>query len=259
MGLQFGRLIGVDLAIQFIGWIISVKFRTEKYYDLTGSLTFILLTYLSRNRTHQTLRQKIQSSCVFIWALRLGTFLFYRMLKVGKDSRFDRMRNSPSKLFVVWMMQGLWVILTLLPTLYLNQKQVDKPLTKTDYIGWGLWLFGFLFEVIADQQKMTFKNNSNNKGNFINTGLWKYSRHPNYFGEICSWLGLYISSSHMLVGYEKFIGILSPIFVTCLLSFVSGIPILERKAMKLFGNNPAYNTYRNRTPILIPFINFPRI
>ncbi|CAF3932747.1 unnamed protein product, partial [Rotaria sp. Silwood2] len=189
----------------------------------------------------------------------LGAFLFYRILKAGKDSRFDRMRNSPSKLFTAWMLQGLWVIITLLPTLYLNRKHFDKPLTKIDYIGWSMWLFGFLFEVIADKQKMTFKNNLNNKENFISTGLWKYSRHPNYFGEICSWLGLYISSSHMLVGYEKFIGILSPIFVTCLLSFVSGIPILERQAMKLFGTNPAYHTYRNRTPILIPFINFPRI
>ncbi len=97
------------------------------------------------------------------------------------------------------------------------------------------------------------------KGKFIDTGLWKYSRHPNYFGEICAWFGLYISSSHMLVGYERFFGILSPVFVTLLLSFLSGIPILERQAMKLFGNNPNYRTYRNQTPVLIPFINFPRI
>lgn len=97
------------------------------------------------------------------------------------------------------------------------------------------------------------------KGKFIDSGLWKYSRHPNYFGEMCAWTGLYISSSHMLVGYERFIGMLSPVFVTLLISFLSGIPILERQAMKTFGNNPAYRAYRNRTPILIPFINFPRI
>ncbi len=97
------------------------------------------------------------------------------------------------------------------------------------------------------------------QGKFIDSGLWKYSRHPNYFGEICAWLGLYISSSHMLVGYEKFCGVLSPVLVTLMLSFLSGIPILERQAMKLLGNNSAYLAYRNRTPVLIPFINFPRI
>ncbi|CAM4872322.1 unnamed protein product [Rotaria socialis] len=259
MGLQLGKLIGIDFAIQFLGWALSVKFRTERHFDLTGSLTFILLTYLSRNKRRSTLRQNIQSSCVFFWALRLGAFLFYRILKVGKDSRFDRMRNNPTRLLITWMLQGIWVLITLLPTLYLNQKQVDKPLRKTDYIGWSLWLFGFIFETIADTQKMSFKNNLNNKNTFIETGLWKYSRHPNYFGEMCAWFGLYISSSHMLVGYERFFGVLSPIFVTLLISFLSGIPILERQAMKLFASNPAYQAYRNRTPILIPFLNFPRI
>ncbi|CAF3903672.1 unnamed protein product [Rotaria sordida] len=123
----------------------------------------------------------------------LGIFLFYRILKTGKDSRFDHMRNSPFKLFITWTMQDIWVIMTLLPTFYLNQKQIDKPLIKTDYIGWSIWLFGFIFEIIADKQKMSFKNNPNNKSKFIDIGLWKYSRHPNYFGEISTWLGLYIS------------------------------------------------------------------
>ncbi|UJR33438.1 hypothetical protein I4U23_020883 [Adineta vaga] len=259
MGSQFGKLLSVDLAIQFLGWIISAKFRTEKFFDLTGSLTFVLLTYLSRNKSGQSLRQKIQCACVYIWALRLGTFLFHRIMKHGKDSRFDRMRNSPSKLLFAWIMQGVWVIITLLPTLYLNEKRVDKALTKTDFIGWGIWLFGFLFEVIADRQKMTFKNDLNNKGKFINTGLWKYSRHPNYFGEICAWFGLYFASSHMLVGKERLFGLLSPVFVTGLLSFLSGIPILEKQAMKAFGNDSNYRTYRKKTPVLIPFINFPRI
>ncbi|CAF1178058.1 unnamed protein product [Adineta steineri] len=259
MGSQIGRLISVDFAIQFIGWIISAKFRTEKFFDLTGSLTFILLTYLSRNKTPSTLRQNIQCSCIFLWAIRLGTFLFHRILKSGQDSRFDRIRNSPSRLFITWFMQGIWVIITLLPSLYLNQKQTDKPLTKNDYIGWSIWLFGFVLEVVADRQKSTFRNNANNKGKFTNIGLWKYSRHPNYFGEICAWLGLYISSSHMLSKYEKLFGLLSPILVTFLLSFVSGIPILEKQAMRLYGNDPTYRAYRNRTPVLIPFVNFPRI
>ncbi|CAF0728530.1 unnamed protein product [Adineta ricciae] len=259
MGLQLGKLIGVDFAIQFFGWIVSTKLRTEKFYDLTGSLTFILLTYLSRNANGQTLRQKIQSACVMIWALRLGTFLFRRIMKLGKDSRFDRMRNSPLRLFYVWMMQGVWVFITLLPTLYLNQKRVDKSLTKTDFIGWAIWLFGFGFEAIADRQKMAFKSNPSNQGKFVNTGLWKYSRHPNYFGEICAWFGLYIASSHMLVGNERIFGFLSPVFVASLISFLSGIPILEKKAMKTYGNDSDYITYRKKTPVLFPFVNFPAI
>ncbi|CAF1313316.1 unnamed protein product [Rotaria sordida] len=187
----------------------------------------------------------------------LGIFLFYRILKTGKDSRFDHMRNSPFKLFITWMMQDIWVIMTLLPTFYLNQKQIDKPLIKTDYIGWSIWLFAFIFEIIADKQKMSFKNNPNNKSKFIDIGLWKYSRHPNYFGEISTWLGLYISSSHILVGYERLFGIFSPIFVTLIISFLSGITILEKQAMKIYGNDPTYHIYRKQTPVLIPFINFP--
>lgn len=151
---------------------------------------------------------------------------------------------------------------------------MDKPLTKTDYVGWAVWLFGFVFEAIADRQKMKFKSNPSNKVNsflpfsiltslilfqdrFVDTGLWKYSRHPNYFGEICMWIGLYISSSHMLNGKERWLGLLSPVFTTLLLSFVSGIPLLERRAMKQLGSDSAYLAYRKRTPVLIPFVNFP--
>ncbi|CAF1159591.1 unnamed protein product, partial [Didymodactylos carnosus] len=249
MGQQVAKLATVDFSIQFVGWIISTLFHTEKFYDLTGSLTFIALTYLSLNNSRRYLRQNVQSTCVFVWALRLGAYLFYRILQTGKDARFDEIRDSPVKLFGVWMMQGVWVLITLLPTIYVNRQRIDRKITTTDYLGWSIWLFGFLFEIIADGQKYAFKNNPANRDKFIDSGLWSISRHPNYFGEICAWSGLYISSSHMLQGFEHLCA-LSPIFVTLMISFLSGIPPQERSAMKRFGGNPAYRFYRSTTPIL---------
>ncbi|KAG9491809.1 hypothetical protein GDO78_000360 [Eleutherodactylus coqui] len=150
-----------------------------------------------------------------------------------------------------WTMQGIWIFVTLLPSLMLNLEKRNKPLGLMDYCGWTLWLVGFLIEAVADQQKWSFKADPDNAGNFIQSGLWAYSRHPNYVGEILQWSGLCLSASSVFSGYQ-YLSVISPIFVWFLLSYVSGVPILEREAMKRWGADPGYKRYVQQTPVLWP-------
>ncbi|GFN82704.1 hypothetical protein PoB_000921000, partial [Plakobranchus ocellatus] len=147
----------------------------------------------------------------------------------------------------------VWIFLTLLPVLIVNNKKNNKPVNEQDHIGWGLWGLGFVLEVLADYQKSQFKKDPNNAGKFITSGLWSISRHPNYFGEILMWLGIYISSRSTFQGWEH-VGAISPIFVTFLLTRISGIPLLEAAGMKRWGSDPAYLAYKQNTAKLIPFI-----
>jgi len=247
------QLLYTSVGIQWVGWAISAYFHTEKFYDLTGSATFLLISQLSYNRSIMSRRQSIQSWMVFAWACRLGTFLFIRVLKEGGDKRFDKARDSPAVLFKFWTLQGLWVFVTLLPTLILNAERRDPPLGRQDYIGWSMWVIGFLMETVADAHKSYFRADPANKGKFIQSGLWTISRHPNYFGEILLWFGLYVSSSTTFKGLQ-YLAVLSPVFVMLLITKVSGIPLLEAAAQKRWGNDPDYKKYVENTPVLIPFI-----
>jgi len=254
MGSIIGKCALLDFGIQWGLFVVAAALKTEKFYDLAGSSTFILLAVqsLQWGKTFYT-RQKIQTGCVAIWALRLGLYLFGRILKDGTDSRFNKIRGDPKAFFIAWTLQGMWVFLTLLPTLLLNAKRQDQALTPRDYTGWGLWTVGFLFEALADFQKSQFKADPANAGQFINTGLWGISRHPNYFGEILIWSGLYLSATSVLRGWEL-ASVVSPLFVTFLLTKVSGIPMLERAGLQRWGADPNYQRHLKETALLVPFI-----
>lgn len=245
------KLFSVDMGIQWVGFTFAWIFRTEKFYDLTGSATFILLSYLSHSWSGNTFRQFINSHMVIGWACRLGLYLFLRILKDGKDKRFDQAKADPMKFFTFWTIQGVWVFVTLLPTLMLNNTKRDVPVGIRDYVGWGMWTVGMLFEVVADAQKSAFRASPDNEGKFITTGLWSLSRHPNYFGEILLWFGLYVSNSSVLRGWEQ-LAVLSPVFVHLLITRVSGIPLLEKAADKKWGGQAEYEIYKRNTPSLIP-------
>ncbi|XP_018105658.1 uncharacterized protein XB5780651.S [Xenopus laevis] len=245
--------LGLSLGIQWVLWVIAALFHTEKFYDLAGSGTFILLAHLSLRWTGtRFLRQQVQTGLITVWGVRLGTFLFLRILKDGHDRRFDRVRDNPGTFLIYWTMQGIWIFVTLLPSLMLNLGKQEKPLGLRDYLGWSLWTVGFIIQATADQQKWIFKSDPDNAGKFIQTGLWAYSRHPNYLGEILQWSGLFLSASTVLSGYE-YVSIISPVFVWFLLSYVSGIPILEKQALKRWGSEAAYQSYISHTPVLWPF------
>lgn len=246
------NLLATSMGIQWLGWAISAYLHTEKFYDLTGSATFLLLSHQSYNWSKQTDRQTVQCWLVTAWACRLGTFLFTRIIKDGKDPRFDKARDSPSTLLIFWTIQGLWVFVTLLPTLLLNESSRNKAITKQDYFGWTIWIVGFLFEVIADYQKSAFRSVPENKGKFIESGLWSISRHPNYFGEISLWFGLYVSASNVFQGWQ-FFSVLSPIAVMLLITKISGIPLLEKAGLVKWGKLPEYRRYLEQTAVLVPF------
>lgn len=247
------RLLGVSLGVQWVGCTAAVLLKTEKFYDLTGSLTFMLLSHMSYEKSAMSRRQMTQGWMVFAWAARLGTFLFLRILKDGEDKRFDKAKESPSVMFKFWTIQGIWVFVTLLPTLLLNSERRNPAIGTRDYIGWGMWTLGFIFEVVADAQKSIFRNNPDNKGKFIESGLWSISRHPNYFGEILLWFGLYVAGSSVYSG-AQFLSVLSPVAVALLITKLSGIPLLEKAGLRKWGDNPAYKRYIETVPVIIPFI-----
>jgi len=246
------KILAVDMGIQWVAWGVSAALQTERFYDLTGSATFIALSYLSQQWSKGFSRQIIQSNMVMAWAFRLGSYLFIRILKDGKDKRFDNVRDNPGRFFSFWTIQGVWVFVTLLPTLMLNNQTNDKPIGKQDYLGWAMWATGMFFEVLADYQKTAFRNDPANQGKFITSGLWSLSRHPNYFGEILLWFGLYVSASSVFKGWQ-YLAVLSPVFVHLLITKLSGIPLLEKAGVKKWGHLPEYQNYLKNTPILVPF------
>jgi len=251
----FAIIVGLVFLIQWLVFIPSYLFQTEKFYDLTGSITYISMTgaalCYSRYSTQLDARSILLAALVIIWALRLGTFLFTRIQKSGKDDRFDEIKPSFIRFLNAWTIQGLWVTFTAATALIGISTLTRKDLDIFAILGFLLWVFGFAFEVIADSQKSRFNADPANKGKFIQTGLWSLSRHPNYFGEIVLWVGIAIIVVPVLQGWQ-WIAMISPIFVTFLLTRVSGIPPLEEKADKKWGGQEDYETYKKNTPVLIP-------
>jgi steroid 5-alpha reductase family enzyme len=188
---------------------------------------------------------------VIIWATRLGTFLFRRIRKAGKDTRFDEIKPSFIRFLNTWTLQGLWVTFTLAAALAAITATTRKELDVFAAIGFLVWVFGFTFEVTADTQKSRFRADPNNKGKFIHTGLWAWSRHPNYFGEIVLWVGVAIIALPVLRGWQ-WVTLISPVFVALLITRISGVPLLEKQADERWGGQEEYEAYKERTPVLIP-------
>jgi len=251
----FAIAVGLAFLIQWLAFIPAYLFQTEKFYDLTGSITYIsvigVAVCYSRYSTDLDARSILLAALVIIWALRLGTFLFGRIQKAGKDDRFDEIKPSFIRFLNAWTIQGLWVTFTAATALVGITTTIRKGLDVFAIVGFLVWVFGFAFEVIADSQKSRFNADPANKGKFIRTGLWSHSRHPNYFGEIVLWLGIAIIVIPVLQGWQ-WVAMISPIFVTFLLTRVSGVPMLEKKADKKWGGQEDYETYKQNTPVLIP-------
>jgi len=247
----WAQLLAVSVGVQWLGWAVASYYQTEKFYDLVGSGTFLLVSFLSHGSSSFTIRQNVARYLVTAWALRLGSFLFYRVMKDGKDKRFDKAKQDPATFFTFWTMQGLWVFVTLIPFIALNTTTFNPAIGLRDYIGWSLWGLGFLTEVVADLQKSTFKSDPANDGKFIQSGLWSISRHPNYLGEISLWFGLFLTCSSVFRG-PQYLTLVSPIMVTLLITKLSGIPLLEASGEKRWGKDAEYQSYVRDVPVLIP-------
>ncbi|KZS12491.1 Uncharacterized protein APZ42_022630 [Daphnia magna] len=248
-------LSAIDFGIQWILWGLASWLKTEKFYDLAGSSTFALIAFLAYNKySTGHIRTKIQTTAILLWAVRLGFYLFSRVLKEGHDRRFKDAKEDPSVFFVYWTLQGVWVIVTLLPSLLMVMQRRQPPLSALDWLGWLMWLVGFITEVVADYQKSQFRSNPANAGKFINTGLWSISRHPNYFGEILLWCGLFTSASSTFTNWWEYLTILSPMFLTYLITQMSGVPPLEKYGLQKWGLLPEYRAYLKNTPVLVPYL-----
>ncbi len=248
----FALVVGLAFLIQWLVFIPSYRMQTEKFFDLTGSLTYISLTLMAALLSaNLDIRSLLLAALVIAWALRLGTFLFRRVHKAGKDDRFDEIKPSFFRFLNVWTIQALWVTFTAAAALVAITTSVRKELDLFAIVGALVWVFGFAIEVAADSQKSRFNADPSNKGKFIQTGLWSRSRHPNYFGEIVLWIGIAIIALPVLQGWQ-WVALISPIFVTLLLTRVSGIPLLEKKADQKWGGQAEYEEYKKRTPVLIP-------
>jgi steroid 5-alpha reductase family enzyme len=242
----------VAFAIQWVVFVPSYRAQTERWYDLTGSLTYLTVaigTFLLAERFDA--RSAVLVVLVSIWALRLGTYLYGRIHKSGSDSRFDDIKPSFTRFLMAWTLQGLWVFLTLAAALAALTAQSAPPLGAVGWVGIAIWAAGFAIEVIADAQKRAFREDPANKGRFIRSGLWAWSRHPNYFGEIVLWTGIALIALPALSGWQ-YVTLISPLFVYLLLTRVSGIPILESRADARWGDAPDYQAYKARTPVLFP-------
>ncbi len=256
-GDQYGNLPvfmlcgALAFGVNWAAFIPATIKQTEKFYDLTGGITYITVTIVAVLLSSPLdLRSALVAGMVLFWSVRLASFLFMRISRDGKDVRFDEIKNRPARFFLAWTLQGLWVLLTAACALAIITGGNREPLGIIGYVGIAVWAIGILIEIVADQQKSAFRADPANKGRFINTGLWAWSRHPNYFGEIMLWTGMAIIAIPVLEGWQ-WATLISPVFVIFLLTKVSGVPMLENAADERWGGQDDYEEYKRNTPVLI--------
>lgn len=243
----------VAFSIQWLVFIPAFIFQTEKYYDLTGSLTYITVTIMAVVFSGATEPGSLIIGCmVIIWAVRLGSFLFARIMSDGKDVRFTKIKPDFLRFLMTWTLQGLWVFITYAAGLAAITSAGSFPLDGFFFVGCCMWVAGFAIEVTADRQKSQFRKDVGNRDKFIAHGLWRLSRHPNYFGEILLWSGIAVAAYPALTGWQH-VTLISPFFVYLLLTRISGIKMLESRAKRRWGNSADYQSYLERTPVLVPF------
>jgi len=252
-----GQLLVMIFVIQWLAYIPAFLFKTEKFYDLTGSLTYItaILFALYSTNTPQNLDlgSLIIGIAIILWAIRLGSFLFMRIHKDKKDGRFDSIKTSFSQFFMTWTLQGMWVFICSSAALVAIANPTGVPVNSVFIIGLALFILGFVVEIIADNQKSAFRSIPENKDAFINEGLWARSRHPNYFGEITLWTGITVMGISTFEGMN-YLALFSPIFSYLLLNYVSGVRMVEYRGNKKWGHLDAYVAYNKSTPKFIPKI-----
>lgn len=280
--------------MQIVGFAIAFILKTDMITDFWSTLTatFLILVTLNFGAAY-TARNIVASVFGMFWALRLGGFQLFRVAKMGGDSRFDEMRSNYIKFGAFWFFQFLWIWVITMPINVLNSPAVTRPEdgyggthkpsfnTAKDILGIIIWAVGLGCEAWADIAKYRFKSVIKApKGAIINTGPWKWSRRPNYFGEILNWLGIYLvciapanTSEISQRGHDALLAtVVSPIFTTLLLLFVSGVPTAEKPSqqkyytmsakgdtLEPFGKDQRdqdpwrrYKAFKNRTSLLVP-------
>jgi steroid 5-alpha reductase family enzyme len=246
----------IAFIIQWAAFIPAYAFQTEKFYDLTGTLTYLTVTWYTLYMSSEKFTNLNVASIAIVifislWAIRLGSFLFSRIHKDGEDKRFRTIKPSATQFFMTWTLQGLWVSLCSMCALTAISSESGVVVNAFYYLGVGLFIYGFYTEVKADNEKSKFRSVPENRDKFITTGLWAKSRHPNYFGEIVLWAAIAVISLPSLSGLQ-YITLISPIFTYVLLVHVSGVRMLEARGQKKWGHLEEYKAYQKSTPMLFP-------
>ena len=246
----------IAFIIQWAAFIPAYAFQTEKFYDLTGTLTYLTVTWYTLYMSSEKFTNLNGASIAIVlfislWAIRLGSFLFSRIHKDGEDKRFRTIKPSATQFFMTWTLQGLWVSLCSMCALTAISSESGVVVNAFYYLGVGLFIYGFYTEVKADNEKSKFRSVPENRDKFITTGIWAKSRHPNYFGEIVLWAAIAVISLPSLSGLQ-YITLISPIFTYVLLVHVSGVRMLEARGQKKWGHLEEYKAYQKSTPMLFP-------
>lgn len=240
------------LALHWVMFVPAYLYQTEHYFDLTGSLCYLGAVGIAvLLQSEVDLRGQAIAVLIALWAGRLGSFLFLRVKREGGDGRFDDIKPSFVRFLFAWTLSAAWVLITMAAGLAAITSLGSPPIGVFFYLGLGLWLGGFALEVTADQQKTRFRSQPGNRGRFIRHGVWAWSRHPNYFGEIILWLGIALMALPALGGWQ-WATLISPLFVALLLTRISGVNMLESRADAKWGSDPEYQKYKAQTPVLIP-------
>lgn len=244
---------GVVAAYMILFYVIALAKNDYSIVDVAWGLGFVVISRFSLGMLGTaTFGHFLLNAAVLMWGLRLAFYLFTRNRNVGEDYRYQAMRSGWGKnhrihaFFKVFMLQGslMWIIA--LPIIFTNSNVRFQFDQMHQYMGLALWVVGFLLEAIGDHQMSVFKGNFANKGKVMKYGLWKYSRHPNYFGETLVWWGIFL----MAMGQDaSWAMIVSPLLITFLLLKVSGVTLLEKKLSK----NPEYEAYKAGTSAFIPW------
>ncbi|KAJ3060280.1 hypothetical protein HDU99_005991 [Rhizoclosmatium hyalinum] len=253
--------LGANVGINLVGYAVSAALQTEHFYDMCGTGSFLagsLAALLSHPGPVHT-RQWLMLATTGTWAARLLHHLVTRVHRMGGDRRFDNVKTKPLIFLIYWTVQVIWVAVVSMPTIVVlsTDSKLLPNLSWLDYVGLTVWTLGFVFETVADRQKAVWQNKhgKNRFTKFIDTGLWSWCRYPNYFGEISLWVGSYVMATCAFPDSQlaKYGFAASPLFITYILTRLSGIPLQEAQARKRFKGNAEYAAYVKSTNLLFPW------
>lgn len=241
----------LTLGFNLLMFIPAFLFSTDKITDITYSLSFVIsaITFYYINPYSEI--NLFIIIMISLWAFRLGSYLLYRITKIKKDSRFDGIRQDFFKFLTFWFFQAVSVFIIMLPCILVYQMKL--VFSYYSIIGLFVWISGLAIESISDYQKFIFRKNTKDH-KWIDSGLWRYSRHPNYLGEILLWFGFYLFLLPYLDLKLAVLGSISPIYVFIMIRYISGVPMLESRADSKWGRDRRYIEYKEKSGLIFPKI-----